>query len=105
MGAMKDRNTRKNRRTKTILPSRQTQYRNQTTPKAPGPDATHRDDFMFHDNVKKILANTTANRAGNYISSTKRIIKRIVVAAVKAAVTNTKNKLKWFIYFIITFFK
>ena len=54
------------------------------------------DDFIFHDDLKGFLENTIATRAANYFSSTKRIILHSVTAAVKAAVTKTKNILGWF---------
>ena len=44
-------------------------------------------DFLLHGDIKEFLANTTATRAAKYISSTKRIIKHNVAAAVKAAVS------------------
>ena len=54
------------------------------------------DDFLFHDDLEGFLENTTATRAANHISSTKRIILYSVAAAVKAAVNKTKNIHEWF---------
>ena len=51
---------------------------------------------MFHDNLERVLENTTATRAAHYISSTKQIILHSVPVAAKAAVTKTKNILEWF---------
>ena len=50
-------------------------------------------DFIFHDDLKGLLENTTVTTAANYISSTKRIILHSVATAIKAVVTKTKNML------------
>ena len=54
------------------------------------------DDFIFHGDLEESLENTTATRASNNISSTKRIILHSVAAVAKAAVTKTKNILERF---------
>ena len=54
------------------------------------------DDFIFHDDLDGFLENTTATKAANYISSTKRIILHSIATAAKAAVNKTKNALEWF---------
>jgi len=54
------------------------------------------DDFTFHDDLEGFLENTTATKAANYISSTKRIILHTITAAAKAAANRTKNILEWF---------
>ena len=53
------------------------------------------DDFLFHDDLDGFLENTTATRAANYISSTKRIILHSVATAAKEAVNNTKSIINW----------
>ena len=61
--------------------------RNQTRPS---------DDFIFHDDLEGFLEKTTATKAANYISSTKRIILHSITAAKKAAAARTQNILEWF---------
>ena len=51
---------------------------------------------MFHDDLEGFLESTTATKAANYISSTKRIILHSITAAAKAAANRTKNILEWF---------
>ena len=51
---------------------------------------------LFQDDLEGFLENTTATKAANYISSTKRIILHSITAAKKAAAARTQNILEWF---------
>ena len=60
-------------------------------------DLTRRsDEFIFHDDVEKILEKGTAKMVANCISTNKWIIKHSIEAAKKQAIAhNTKNTLHW----------